>query len=585
MSTVVPLPIRGTSKAPRFTHSKSREISRYFEDVELLVSQARLISDRDKIDAVVCYADFDISDLWQSLPQFTAQPPSYVAFKSAVLSLYPHADHHDNKFTISSLNDLIFHTRQSGIRNIEDLGQYYRQFLHISNFLTTKSRLSDIDSQRRFVMGFPDDLFVKILARLQVQFLDHDPDSPWPIKAVYDAACFILRSLSAFSSFSSHIPVSSSSSSFIPSLRKLSKPSPRSFDSSNISATRHLRSLVYAVSVRPSSSLGPAPLNDFSSLISAISQEIKQAVTEILRQQQHQRHTTPSKSRLCSFCNASDHLIRSCELVNEYIRNGKAQRNDIGKVALPSGRYVASSVPGACLKEKFDEHYRLNPISPPIPSFYHSISSPASSSSHLSSFYLSSQSRIDAIEAELTALRARRDRLQSLSSSSSTSIPCLLHHTASVPSSSVSNIAVFTSSIAPTSSPSSPTSHQCSSLKTSGSSEPIVQNLDLEKHIRAPTIASSPSEESPHIPSSPCPITLSSSLPPVFHPPIHSSSPTLDINRTDQSVNAKIDPARTKVQTRPITSKPRPRDLRLSSSITMSSKTRSSLHRRPVQRL
>ncbi|PPQ85340.1 hypothetical protein CVT24_004714 [Panaeolus cyanescens] len=491
MSTAVSLPIRGTPTAPRFTHSKSREISRYFEDVELLVSQARLTSDRDKIDATVCYADFDISDLWQSLPQFTAQPPNYVAFKSAVLSLYPHADLHDNKFTISSLNDLVFRTRQSGIRNLEDLGQYHRQFLHISSFLISKSRLSDIDSQRRFVMGFSDDLLVKILARLQIQFLDHDPDSPWPIRAVYDAACFNLRSLSALPSFSFHIPVSSPSSSCIPSL---DTPS------------------------HSSSSLGPAPLNDLSTLISTLSQGINQAVTEILRQQQYQCHTTPSnrqQRRLCCFCNASDHLIRNCELVNEYIRNGKAQRNDIGKVVLPSGRYVASNVPGTCLKEKIDEFHRLNSISPPLPSFYHSVLSNTRPLSHSPSSYLSTQSRIEAIEAELTALRARRDQLQSLSSTSSACIPEPLHHTVSVSSLSSPNIAVFASSIAPTSSSSSPASHQCSSVKTSPSSEPIVQKLDLDTQLYAAAIASNHGHESPPILSSSSPITLSSSPLPI----------------------------------------------------------------------
>ncbi|PPQ85526.1 hypothetical protein CVT24_010452 [Panaeolus cyanescens] len=468
MSTAVSLPIRGTSKAPRFTHAQSREISRYFEDVEHLVSQERLTSDRDKIDAVVYYADFDISDLWQSLPQFSAQPANYAAFKSSVLSLYPHVDYHENKFTISSLNDLIFRTRQSGIHSLEDLGHYYRQFIHISNFLIAKSRLSNIDSQRRFLTGFQDDLLVKILSRLQIQFLDHDPDSPWPIEAIYNAACFIIRSSRASSLCSSSIPHSASSPfSFVPSIPTLT-------DSSSSST--------------------PVPLHDLSELISTLTQEIKKAFVEIFQQQRHQTPSTPQQPRLCSFCNADDHLIRNCALVIEYIRDGKAKRNNIGKVVLPSGRYVASSIPGVCLKEKFDEFHRLHPIPPPIPSFYHSTSPTIHPSSPSHSFYLSTQSRIEAIEAELAALRSRQNHLNSLSLSSPTSISSSPQLTVSLPPSHSSNSASFTFIITPTSSFSQPTSPTIEPSATSG---PIKQEFDLKTPNHAPDVVSSPSFKSP----------------------------------------------------------------------------------------
>ncbi|PPQ86586.1 hypothetical protein CVT24_007549, partial [Panaeolus cyanescens] len=243
-----------------------------------------------------------------------------------------------------------------------------------------------------------------------------------------------------------------------------------------------------------SSSSTLVPLKDLTELISTLTQEIKKAFVEIFQQKHHQTPSTRPQPRLCSFCNADNHLIRNCTLVTEYIRDGKAKRNNIGKVVLPSGRYVASSVPGACLKEKFDEYHCLNPIPPSIPSFYHSVSPTVHSSSHSPSSSLSIQSRIEVIEAELSTLRACQKHLNSPSPPSSNSISSSPHLTVSLPSSLSSNLASFTFTIAPTSSSSPPTSP---SIEPSATSEPIKPSVDPKASIHVPTIASTPRLESP----------------------------------------------------------------------------------------
>ncbi|PPQ79708.1 hypothetical protein CVT24_010239, partial [Panaeolus cyanescens] len=384
----VPLPIRGTAKAPSFTQDRSREIGRYFSDVELLLEQAQITTDREKINAIARYAEFDISDFWQSLPEFSANPANYQAFKDAVLRLYPNADDSNNKFTVAELQNLIFRTREAGIRNVEDIGQYHRQFLHISNFLISKSRLSIIDCQRRFVTGFPDDLWNKILVRLQLKFVDHHPDDPWPIPDVYEAGCFVLRGSNMSSSISSTTPA-------VP---------------------------------QPSSSLGVVPLKteDLSSLVSALTREFQnlKSITEALQDSQRlstrQSSSQRSSSVKCAFC-GRDHFIRNCDLVNNYIQAGKCKRNQEGKVVLPSGAFVPSSIPGNLLKERIDEYHRLNPnqlAATHLMAMHTIVLDDRPEPAPASLFQLSADDRIASLEAELFALRSRREA----SNSSSTGV-------------------------------------------------------------------------------------------------------------------------------------------------------------------
>jgi hypothetical protein len=59
----------------------------------------------------------------------------------------------------------------------------------------------------------------------------------------------------------------------------------------------------------------------------------------------------------CTFCGSSDHFIKNCEVVTEYIRLGKCKRNFEGKVVLPSGAYIPRDIPGKHFMDRIDEYH------------------------------------------------------------------------------------------------------------------------------------------------------------------------------------------------------------------------------------
>ncbi|KAF9030641.1 hypothetical protein BJ165DRAFT_1358730, partial [Panaeolus papilionaceus] len=353
MATIVPLPGRGATTAPRFTAARAREIRQYFAEVEFICQQASVTTDRDKIDAICRYADYSISDLWQSLPSFSAipakklLPANYQVFKDAVIELYLEADTVDNKFSVNDLTQLIFQTRQSGIQSVADIAEYQRNFTHIASFLISKNCMSEIECQRRFVTGFQESLWTQVSIRLQVTHTAQHPDMPFTIKQVVDAASFVIRGHQHSNPF-----LPSMSVPFVPSFA----PPPSQ----------------YPVAAVPLSSLGASPVKteQDNSYIMARLDDMQKAIQALA---DSSRRGPPSNVRQgCNFC-GRDHFIRGCELVTEYIRAGKCIRNQYGRIALPSGANIPAIGPSQLFKDRIDEWHRQNPNQLAVPQLMHTI--------------------------------------------------------------------------------------------------------------------------------------------------------------------------------------------------------------------
>ena len=62
----------------------------------------------------------------------------------------------------------------------------------------------------------------------------------------------------------------------------------------------------------------------------------------------------------CTFCSSLKHFIRSCDVVEEYMRQGKVRRNIDGKVVLSTGAFVPHDIVGRYLKDHIDEWHKCN---------------------------------------------------------------------------------------------------------------------------------------------------------------------------------------------------------------------------------
>ncbi len=139
------MPPRGHRTAPTFDPSKPREIKRFFSELQYHFDTAEITDNTEKKNHATRYVDCDIADLWESLPSFSDPSKGYNDFKTSVFDLYPAADA-EYKYTISDLDFLVTSRNRTDLDSLTDLAEYHTQFLAITNFLISKCRLSELNS-------------------------------------------------------------------------------------------------------------------------------------------------------------------------------------------------------------------------------------------------------------------------------------------------------------------------------------------------------------------------------------------------------------------------------------------------------
>jgi hypothetical protein len=366
-----PMPVRGERAAPLFDRSKPRQITRYFEDLELLFKRSAITDEGEQKGFAVRYTDFDTEQLWKTVPEFVDPTKTYQQFKAAILVHYPNAGS-NYAYSLRDLDSLTGERYRSGIHSTDDLSDYHMQFMAITNWLIGKNRLAPLEQQRAYIRGFQPSLLTSITNRLQVKFPDQHANEPYQISDVCNAARFILQNSEA-----SEGPHTSISAPRVPTLIAAPTPTP----------TTEV----------------PIKTEQFGLLISQIAKTIDRldAISK-----QGQGGGTMNRSKNCHFCGGA-HFVRECQKVEEYITAGKCKRNPEGKVVLPSGIFVTSDIPPGLLKERIDEWHRRYPNQLAADTMLHTVEERATSSSVRQPIYqLTKAERIASLEAELSNLHA-----------------------------------------------------------------------------------------------------------------------------------------------------------------------------------
>ena len=105
----------------------------------------------------------------------------------------------------------------------------------------------------------------------------------------------------------------------------------------------------------------------------------------------------------CHFC-GGDHWKSSCEVLKEYVCDGKCILRDNGRIALPGGRFIPGSVARKTFREHLDKWHRQNLVSTLTANVLLLDMSPHPTVGVLQ---LSSEEHILSLEKELFALHAR----------------------------------------------------------------------------------------------------------------------------------------------------------------------------------
>ena len=156
--------------------------------------------------------------------------------------------------------------------------------------------------------------------------MDHFPDDPYELSAMYEAVSYVLMGSAAMGT----VQVQPA---------QVSPPDPNAIK---------IEALTQAVT-----SLG----------------EMVKTVIQVQTVGARQQSTgaaavgvSASRGSNCNFCRGSGHFIRECKAVVEYIKASKCKKSTAnGKVVLPSGVEVPCGVLGSWLRDHVDEWHRTNP--------------------------------------------------------------------------------------------------------------------------------------------------------------------------------------------------------------------------------
>lgn len=366
------MPARGERAAPIFDKAKTRELPRFFDEFEYLLERAAIQTEPERKRQLLRYVDFDVEQMWKTLPEYADAAKTYQDFKKAILVHYPDATG-DYIYSLRDMDVLIGESQRVGISSLSQLSEFHMQFQAITSWLISKHQLGDLEQQRGYVRAFQPALLASVTSRLQLKFPDHHPTIPHKISDVYDAARFVLQC------------APTPSQSYYAPMTTTAQASPQ---------------------ISP---LAPEPTiktEAFTALFTEFTKTIMEAIQKGGAPGASQNSHTHTKN--CFFCNGQ-HSTKDCDLANEYCRTGKCQRSAENRIVLPGGAPIPREIPGRFIKDRIDEWHRRNPsqMVSPTANMLHTIATDQQTSLSVPTYHLSATDRIATLQAEIFNLRAR----------------------------------------------------------------------------------------------------------------------------------------------------------------------------------
>jgi hypothetical protein len=334
MATPVFMPTTSAADAPKFRTDKSGFES-FFADTAEFARRANL-STADTIAWARRYAGSE-SDCWEAIPcqQAGAVAPTLTEFQEEVRALYPHlAD--DRRYTLQHLSTLIAENQALASMTRDDLGTYSRTFAMYTTWLIKQGLYSTQQSSEGFLTGLPPAIRARTQDRLLIVKPAVLPAQGYAVPDIQEAAAWVLDS-----GILSRAPAPTTP--FLP-VSTVPVDSQDGFGRLINVMTDLTRAMV--TSAAPASrgqQSGPPGGGDLNTPRWGPSNR-------------DGRPPPPSRDWAsgCMFCSSSDHFLRECPVVEQYLRDNKIRRNYENKIVLPNGRFIPRDTPGRNMKERVD---------------------------------------------------------------------------------------------------------------------------------------------------------------------------------------------------------------------------------------
>ena len=137
--------------------------------------------------------------------------------------------------------------------------------------------------------------------------------------------------------------------------------------------------------------------------LSALIEIMKQTIMKLGNQGNQSKPSAPCDLH-CHFCRGN-HFKNNCNILKEYICDGKCMLHNDGHIALPGGHFIPGSITGKWFKECLNEWYHQNPQSS---STTNSLLLGVLPEPAAATFQLSLEERIQSLEKELFILCAHQ---------------------------------------------------------------------------------------------------------------------------------------------------------------------------------
>src|SRR6202522_738607 len=185
--------MRGERTAPVFESNRARDLPKAVTELERLFRRANITDDIEKKKQVVYYTDIDTEEIWQYIPEFDEPTSTYADFKDAIMEFYLEAA--ELLYAITDIDSLTDERQRLGMTSVQDLSDYYLQFMAITTWLIKKGQLCKLGQKRAYIRAFPAQLLPTIVTRLQGNFPKHHPGIPYPVTDVYNTPRTILQGI------------------------------------------------------------------------------------------------------------------------------------------------------------------------------------------------------------------------------------------------------------------------------------------------------------------------------------------------------------------------------------------------------
>jgi len=189
--TYADLPGRGERAAPSFDGTAT-ELGRYFSEVEALYDRYNVTDNQERKNGTIKYlATTALEWDWKASDTLTDPTKTYNEFKAEMCAFYPGSS--EDVFTVQHLDALVGERARIGIKNMTDLGAYHLRFRTIAKYLISKNRFSVPEQSRTFLRGLGPELEGQVKSRLQIILPRQNPQDPYNLPDMYEAASYILQ--------------------------------------------------------------------------------------------------------------------------------------------------------------------------------------------------------------------------------------------------------------------------------------------------------------------------------------------------------------------------------------------------------